>query len=449
MNLRNRLSLITTLTFGIVFTITSSAVYVVFKKSTERVIFNELENSVLITAYFYLEEDELSSNEHGEIRKQFKENTQGIEVRIYNEKNKIKFGDFSEDKEISSEILNKIREEKTLNFASSNHFYSALFYPDNQGDFVVLLKERKDTFSEQSNRLLLILVMVLIAGILAIFFLSRWVSNIAYKPVTKVISNLNSFDLNKIDQPITKTKTDNELDNLIETFNQLLARISDSILIQKNFINYVSHEFKTPLASISGNLEVFGQKNRTPEEYKEVSEKVLKNVYQIEDILNTLLVVSGIKSNQNLISKTRTDELIWQVLEKLNESGFNTKNISVLVETPKSELLETKVDKNQLFVALFNLVENAIKYGEDKPIEIKFNTNAKQKLTISISDNGNGIPADELDKIFKPFYRGNNAEKYKGTGLGLSLTQLICKQNNIILTVKSNEKGTSFLLQFS
>ncbi|MGY6561816.1 MAG: sensor histidine kinase [Luteibaculaceae bacterium] len=448
MNLKRRLSLISTIVFGVVFTLTSSVVYLIFKKSTERVIFNELENNLLITAYFFLEEDELPQAEHGEIRRQFRENTQGLEIRIYDEENSIKYGTTLKDGEITNAVLEKIRLEKIYNFTSNNHFYSALFYPDNQGDFVVILRESKEDYNAQSKRLLLILGIVLLVGLFLIYFTSILVSNYAFKPVSAVINDIKNVDLTAEFKPITISKTDKDLTNLVDTFNQLLQKVSETLVVQKNFINYVSHEFKTPLTAISGNLEVLSQKERSPQEYQAIATKVLKNVYDIERILDTLLVVSGIKQAEQKVSKTRVDELIWSVLERLKKNGLETQRISISLETDNYSILETNVDKNQLFIAVYNLVENALKYGREKAIQVLLTTQGEQ-LKLQIIDFGTGISPEELALITQPFYRGKNAENFTGTGLGLSLTQIICKQNNISLFVNSTlDLGTTFTLLF-
>src|SRR5690606_7511668 len=98
------------------------------------------------------------------------------------------------------------------------------------------------------------------------------------------IHQVNGLDADTLDQLLTLPETKDELYELIRTFNGLLQRLSETFVIQKNFINYVSHEFKTPLAAIAGNLEVFAQKDRTPEEYHGVADKVVSHVDHMEQL---------------------------------------------------------------------------------------------------------------------------------------------------------------------
>ncbi|PZQ85540.1 MAG: sensor histidine kinase, partial [Flavobacterium johnsoniae] len=271
-------------------------IYFAFYNSSEKVVFKELQKTCLLSAIYYLEKDELPHYEHSAIKEQFEENIQNDIVRVYDLNNVIVYGEKEADRNINPTNLNFIRKNKKLSFKSNNHFYYGIFYNDNQGDFVVFVKTKSEVFKSQTNRLLVIMIVVLFGGLFLIFLLSRLLSNIAYRPITNVINQVNSMELSSLDDPILSSNTNDEVQELIATFNNLLSRLSDTFAIQKNFINYVSHEFKTPLASISGNLEVFAQKDRTPEEYQKVTSEALENVYHIEEILNNLMMLSGLKT---------------------------------------------------------------------------------------------------------------------------------------------------------
>jgi methyl-accepting chemotaxis protein len=155
---------------------------------------------------------------------------------------------------------------------SDNQFYYGIFYPDNQGDFVVFVKSPNDSFQSQILRLAIIMLSVLMLGLLAIYFLSRYLSNIVYKPISNVVKRINTVDYNNISTAITSTNTNDEIEELIKSYNKLLGRISENVLLQQNFINYVSMNLK-PFGGHLRNLEVFAQKDRTPEEYRK-SQKI-------------------------------------------------------------------------------------------------------------------------------------------------------------------------------
>lgn len=447
MKIRNRLTLISSATFGFVFIIASVLIYLAFYNSSEKVVFKELQKTCLLSGIYYLEKDELPHYEHSAIKEQFEENIQNDIVRVYDWNNTIVYGEKEADRNINPKELEFVRKNKKLSFKSNNHFYYGIFYNDNQGDFVVFVKTKSEVFKSQTNRLLVIMIIVLFAGLLLIFFLSRLLSNIAYRPITEVISQVNSMELNSLDQPISSSNTNDEVQDLITTFNNLLSRLSDTFAIQKNFINYVSHEFKTPLASISGNLEVFAQKDRTPEEYQKVTSEALENVYHIEEILNNLMMLSGLKTITLENETFRIDETLWNINDKIFEA-YDRQEIRIDLEVKDEKLLSVKGSELQLQLALYNLIENAVKYSDGNPIKISLSETDGQ-LKITIQDYGKGILKEDLDYIQQTFYRGKNVGNVKGSGIGLSLATIIFKQNNIQFSIYSKENaGTLITLLF-
>ncbi|WP_343660154.1 HAMP domain-containing sensor histidine kinase [Chryseobacterium sp.] len=449
MTLRNRFTLISSLSFGIVSIITSAVIFFAYYDSTKIFYFEKLRNTALISAIYYLEKDELPKDRHAQIKKEYNHLIQNNRVAVYNQNNEVTFGHNLNDKNIKLSHLKAVRNNKGLQFMSDNQFYYGIFYPDNQGDFVVFVKSPNDSFQSQILRLAIIMLSVLIVGLLVIYFLSRYLSKVVYKPISNVVERINKVDYNNISTAITSTNTNDEVEELIKSYNKLLGRISENVLLQQNFINYVSHEFKTPLAAISGNLEVFAQKDRTPEEYREVAKESLENVYEIENILNNLLLMSGMTKLESSHQPMRVDELIWKIYEKLEpKAKENNSSIKIELKVTKPALLEFPGNETLLYLALYNIVENAIKYSFDKPVVITLSEKDSQ-LHIRVKDEGRGIPSEDLAKISETFYRGKNVDTVKGSGIGLSLSKSIFDHHNIQMEIDSIVNvGTSVLLKF-
>ncbi|MFZ4930825.1 ATP-binding protein [Chryseobacterium sp. Mn2064] len=449
MTLRNRFTLISSLSFGIVSIVTSAVIFFAYYDSTKIFYFEKLRNTALISAIYYLEKDELPKDRHAQIKKEYNHLIQNNRVAVYNQNNQVTFGHNLHDENIKASHLQAVRNNKGIQFMAGNQFYYGIFYPDNQGDFVVFVKSPNDSFQSQILRLSIIMLSVLIIGLLAIFFLSRYLSKIVYKPISNVVERINKVDYNNISTAITSTNTNDEIEDLIKSYNKLLSRISENVLLQQNFINYVSHEFKTPLAAISGNLEVFAQKDRTPEEYKEVAKESLENVYEIENILNNLLLMSGMTKLESSHKLMRVDELIWKIYEKLEPKAKEKHStIKIQLQVTKPSLLEFPGNETLLYLALYNIVENAIKYSYNVPTILTLSENTNQ-LQIEVKDEGRGIPADDLVKISETFYRGKNVDNIKGSGIGLSLSKSIFDHHNIVMTIDSVvNKGTTVTLVF-
>lgn len=449
MTLRNRFTLISSLSFGIVSIITFVVIFFAYYDSTKIFYFEKLRNTALISAIYYLEKDELPKDRHAQIKKEYNHLIQNNRVAIYNQNNEVTFGQNVNDKNIRTFHLQTARANKGIQFMADNQFYYGIFYPDNQGDFVVFVKSPNDSFQSQIWRLSIIMLSVLVIGLLAIYFLSRYLSKIVYKPVSNVVERINKVDYNNISTAITFTNTNDEIEDLIKSYNKLLGRISESMLLQQNFINYVSHEFKTPLAAIAGNLEVFAQKDRTPEEYKKVAKESLENVYEIENILNNLLLMSGMAKLETAHQQVRIDELIWKIYAKLeSKAKENKSSITIYLQVTTSDLLEFPGNETLLYLALYNIVENAVKYSQDKPVIITL-SEKNQQLNIEVKDQGRGISSEDLAKITETFYRGKNVDHIKGSGMGLSISKSVFDHHNISMKIDSDiNVGTSVFLVF-
>lgn len=447
MKVQNRLSLFSSFIFGVIFAFISLLIYTLYSHTTEKSVYRNLKKTSLITAIFFLEEDELNKEEFSKAQRQFEEFVTNSFYQVYNEQNIVSYGTLNLS--MSPGILDQIRKQGELAFRDGGFFCYGIFYEDNQGDFVVIVREREDILEDQLNLLVWVLAISLVLGILAIIILSRWISSKAYKPFRDAITQVNNISANNLDSRITLPGTKDELEDLIRTFNELLEKISETFIIQKNFVNYVSHEFKTPLASMLGNLEVFSIKDRSPEEYRRLSQNLILQINQLEEILNTLLIISDLKESTDISASMRIDEIIWEIISKIS-ALYNKSNVSVSMEVaPEDEqLLFVSGDSTQLLIALFNLIENAVKYSHGKPVHI-YIVNNSGKLSVSIKDEGIGIPPEQLEYISKPFYRADNAGQFYGSGIGLSIALRILEKRGVRYNIESEiNKGTKITLLF-
>lgn len=448
MTIRNRLTLISSLTFGVVFALAAVVVYYMFVVTSERIIFSDLQKTGLLSAMFYLEEDELSTMEHHRIRADFEEEMQQTDVKVYDRSGRLRYGNGQFWEAISSARLQRIREEGRMRFKTAGYYYYGLHYPDNQGDFVVVVAADHSFFTAQRNQLLLAMGIALGIGLLLIFLLSYVLSRIAYRPISSVIHQVNQLQAHNLEQALTLPRAKDELHELIDTFNGLLLRLSENFVIQRNFINYVSHEFKTPLASITGNLEVFAQRDRSPAEYKKVSEMVLAEVSQLEQILNNLMILAGLRTNPQGHITYRLDELLWDVMDRIFERWPEAKPLVVLdVAMVDADRLIVKGYRNQLQMAVYNVIDNAVKYACGKPVAVAL-AESGEGLRLTIQDQGPVIPSTEIPFVYQPFYRGSNVADTKGSGIGLSLAVLICKQNDVAFSLTSDMYGTQATFVF-
>lgn len=446
MKVQTRLSLISSIVFGIVFAVISVLIYGLFYRNAEKETFRDLEKTAYLTALFYLEEDELNKEEFSQIKAQFQQFVSNTYYQIYDESDSICYG--AETVQILHKTLELIRKKEKMPFKADDFFCYGIFYQDNQGDFVVITKERQSELQTQLNILLGILLLAFIIGIILIITLSKLLAYMAYRPFRDVIDQVNSISTNNLDVKIESPGTKDELQDLIETFNTLLSRISETFIIQKNFVKYVSHEFKTPLASLLGNLEVFAIKDRTPKEYEDIARKLILEITQLQEILDALIVISDLRETTETTSSFRIDELIWQIINRITKRYAQSKILVNMDIPPETEqLLTTNKDRTQLLMAFYNLIENAVKYSKGNSVEILMNQRDNH-LCIAIKDNGIGIPTDQLKNISKPFYRADNTNQIQGSGIGLSIALRILEKNHIEYEIQSEPNSGTLVKLF-
>lgn len=439
MKIQTRQSIFSSVIFGIVFIIISFLVYYSYSHNLKSSLNQNLTKTAHIIALFHLEEDELNAKEFQNVKKQFSQILSETTYQVYNENHFIVFG--KKGSAVATEILQQIKQDRELFFETEHEIGYGIYYEDNQGNFIIITQESKQVLAEQLVPLIWILSISLCVGLFLIVILSRLLSKIAYKPIRNVIEQVHHIVPDNPENQIELPQTSDEIQELIETFNTLLKKVSETFIIQKKFVNYVSHEFKTPLASMLGHLEVFSIKDRTPAEYEQLSNKLIEQIHQLEDILNTLISISDLRKKSDIISTFRIDELIWEIVEKISivypQAKISVQNNILAKDENK---LNVTLQRTQLFMALFNIIENATKYSEGKNVEIIFFQD-DSTLKLVIRDHGIGIPKEEISKLTQPLFRANNTilSQIKGNGIGLSIAMKIFENNKIKYTIESTE----------
>jgi signal transduction histidine kinase len=236
---------------------------------------------------------------------------------------------------------------------------------------------------------------------------------------------------------------DDELGELVKTMNVMLDRLETSFETQNNFISNASHELNTPLTSIIGEADVALARERSAEEYKETLKSILGEAEKLDKKTKALLYLAqtGFNGKAMKFDKVRVDQLIFDVQETVNRISPQNKleiDFSTFPDSP--EKLKVKGNEQLLHLALSNIILNACKYSHNKPVKVSLMHN-RQTITIMVKDWGIGIPKNEIQHIYDPFFRASNTGNFEGYGIGLPLTRNIIKMHNGELIVASEENG--------
>jgi len=445
MSLKNRLSLYSVTIFSVVIFLASAAIYISFYKKMEQNELLSLKSKTLLAAFYYLEADEVGHVERETIKNQLRKTISRKNIAIFNLNNQFARGEMDDIDDVSTGFLNKVKQEQEGNLITDHYFYHALFYKDNEGDFVVVTRESKTDFNQQLVTLLQILIVVFLVGIILIYLFSNFLGKLAFQPLTNIIDQIKERDNNNFTKPLQTKDSYTEIQDLVISYNHFIERLDKTFSIQKNFIDYVSHELRTPIAALLGTLEVTYKKNRTNEEYQQVLIQLNQYVGDLEETLDNMMLLSGAKTNFEF-NRMHIDEIIWQVVEQM--ILYHNAQIDVHILVPKSELLLVNGNPQLLQLALNNIIENAVKYSDNLPIVIELKE-VNHQLQILIKDIGIGISAEDIPNIKDNFFRGKNTHKYNGKGIGLSMANIIFTLHHIKIDILQNKpKGTVVNLIF-
>ncbi len=283
--------------------------------------------------------------------------------------------------------------------------------------------------------------------------------------VTKPLADINKAALKITNGVFTQVKTpDNsseEIKHLAKTFNQAVKQIQENLQqkkrlekMRKEFVDNISHEFRAPLTSIKGFLELMLEQNPVQNESKEYAQIMYEDTKYLEHLVSDLLTLGQLDSENISLHRENTTaiKIISKALNSL-KNKYEEKNIQMNVEIAE-ETPDLYVDPDRIHRVMINLLENAIFYSPQKgKITIQVTTKNQQSIKFSIADQGPGIPENLTDKIWQRFYKVDNARTRKnngGSGLGLSIVKNIIERHGGEIKVNKNYKdGANFIFILS
>ncbi len=293
--------------------------------------------------------------------------------------------------------------------------------------------------------LLIAFLLTSILGLLAIYIITR--------NLNKIIAAFQRFKAGNHSVRIDM-KSGGELANVADTFNSMAETIQQNIIqlksveeLRKELIANVSHDLRSPIASIQGFAEtiLLKEKNISEEERKKYLEIILQNSKNLSKLVNDLFELSKLESNPKMIQQepVQVAELVQDVADKFQIIA-REKNISI--NTIYSKSLPLVYADIQMTDRVFqNILDNAIKYcsaGDVVTIELELLKNA---ILVKITDTGKGIAEDELPYIFTRYYKGKKTAGTNSTGLGLAIVKKILDLHKSTINVYSKiNQGTRF-----
>jgi len=342
--------------------------------------------------------------------------------------------------------LDYIKHNGIYNYEKNNDEVVGVYYTEGNISVIVIVSSLDKYGFQNLQNLKRILLLELAVAAVVLVVIGYVFSRKMVQPIDKLVRQVNTISANNLQDTKVEIRGRDEIAQLGSNFNTMLQRLSASFDLQKSFVSNASHELRTPLASIISQLQVSLSKERSKEDYAAVLNSVLEDAQNLSDLTNGLLQLAQSELSEQRFSlyEVRIDELLLEMgnLIKLKHNG----KVDIQFEKlPEADTQLTCYGNETLLKILFlNLVDNACKFSQDNTARVIIDFQP-QYVQIQVKDNGMGIPAAELDKVFEPFYRGQNALKTRGHGLGLSICKKIVQLHKGHITVTSVlNKGTVF-----
>lgn len=329
--------------------------------------------------------------------------------------------------------------------------YGQLFHGDNES-FIVIVAARDESGKERILFLRTVLIFGSLGSILFAIVAGGFFAYRVVKPISLITREVNRISASNLHKRLPLLKSVDEIEELKQTFNDMLDRLETSFEIQSNFINNASHELKTPIATIMAEAEILLSKKREPQEYEEALQNISAYAQKLANLTESLLKLTqtGYDGEKQVLDIARIDEILLEIMSDLNIRYPQNKVHFRMGEGSDNDLLLTlPCNKPLLSLAVMNIISNSVKYSDNQEVFVSLSAD-QASITIVINDIGIGIPREDVPHLFEPFFRGKNATRYTGYGLGLPIAQKIIRMHHGEISIQSEQdKGTVVIITFN
>ena len=284
-------------------------------------------------------------------------------------------------------------------------------------------------------------------------------------PLQKLTSEVSQIQAQNLSTQLAVPNSKDEIAQLTSSFNEMLARLDNAFSTQKQFSANAAHELRTPLAVLQTNLEVF-EKKQEPEmvEYQQLFTMIKEQTARLSQLVGTLLDMTNLKSvprTDHVSLEELVDEVFCDLDPVAEKAGISihfddnsSQDWHTDVHTPDASALNNNIRNITgsyvlLYRAVYNLVENAIKYNRPNGSVTVSVKEKNGQAMILVKDTGIGISPENQKKIFDPFFRVDKSRSRAmgGAGLGLALVDSIAREHGgSVKVLESNEKGSIIAL---
>jgi signal transduction histidine kinase len=354
---------------------------------------------------------------------------------------------FTIDTKLYQKLLNQVDDTQRSVFITEDttRFHIIPIYTNEQRIGTVIVGDSILAINNAFNVLFNTLILIFFIFALPLILVSFLEADVSLSPLRDIVQRINSITTKNLSARVDILNPKDEIGEVSTSVNLLLDRLQRGFEKERQLIYDISHQLKTPLTAIRSDIEIVLSKRRAAKTYEMVLKDLLNDTTRMSGILKDLVNFAWASSEQQDKSFTKID--LSRVLEECSEITVQLgleKNITVSVSIPKN--LKIMGQREKLFQALLNILENSVKYTTyGGKIDIRSHEQ-DDEAKIIIRDSGIGITKQDLPYIFDRFYRGKSEVK-DGSGLGLSIAGALIKAHRGTIEVTSKRgKGTTFVI---
>ncbi len=289
-----------------------------------------------------------------------------------------------------------------------------------------------------------------LAFVLLIIYLPAWISFMmsrrAISPVVKLAKLVDNIEISETadisaDFSEIEGKADAEVLTLIKAFEHYSKEVTHYVRREKNFTRYASHELRTPLAVMKGSIALLTKQDLSENSQKIVS-RMSKVVNDMERLIDALLLLSR---NEKGPAQDEAIDLVEVVNAEIEKIRLNYPSRDLAITLNSEAIVHSKVPQYLFSICVTNILNNAVNYDETGRINVTITENR-----VVIKDSGQGMSESELERIYNPFYRGEQfRDTTKGFGLGMAIVKTISERMNWQIEIESElGNGTQVTLKF-
>ncbi|WP_312764492.1 HAMP domain-containing sensor histidine kinase [Epilithonimonas sp.] len=361
------------------------------------------------------------------------------------------FSQISKEVHIPDSFFKNIVRKGEANYNDKEFYYIGQSFRSENKEYIAIASAKNHYVVYYLGYLKRTLITCMILSLFFSMIFSFYLSKTLFRPILKITGKVKEISSENLHLRLEPHPGNTELNELVDTFNDMLNRIETSFETQNHLIGNVSHELRTPLTSIMGEADVALSINRSEEHYRETLQIILNEAEKLDRKIKALLMIAqtGFDGKIQKMDKVRMDQLLWDVIDtakRINSKNNVYMDISMLPDNPKK--LKVQGNEQLLHLAMANIINNGCKYSNFQQVKVSLGA-TDDHLYIIIKDSGIGIPDSEMDKIYDPFFRASNTKNYEGYGIGLPLARNIIRMHNGELLVNSKiNVGTTVQIRF-